>query len=259
MKKIVIASLAVAALASTSALAADLAVKAPVMKALPPPVTSWTGCYINGGGGYGMSNIDHSFETFPGLLAENAGGTDGGRGWMGTIGGGCDYQIASNWLIGIQGDYNFTHIHGQVEDSVTILQGDANISSTWGIGGRIGYLVTPQLLTYVNGGYTEARMDQVNLASFGLGAPSVFLPSTTFHGWFIGGGTEYAFTWLPIQGLYWRNEYRFAQYNSTDLDRLVVGTGAATAFGDNYHPYVQTITTSLVWRFNWLGPVSARY
>jgi outer membrane immunogenic protein len=259
MKKILIASLAVAALASTSALAADLAVKAPVMKAPPPPVMSWTGCYLNGGFGYGMSNIDHTEETFPGLVALNAQGTDGGRGWMGTIGGGCDYQIASNWLIGIQGDYNFTNIHGQVEDSFTILQGDANISSTWAIGGRLGYLVTPQLLTYVNGGYTEARMDLVNMSNEGLGAPLVFLPGTTYHGWFIGGGTEYAFTWLPINGLFWRNEYRFAEYNSVTLDRLVVGTGAANVFADNFRPFVQTITTSLVWRFNWAGPVAARY
>jgi outer membrane immunogenic protein len=147
------------------------------------------------------------------------------------------------------------NIHGQVEDSVMILQGDANESSAWAAGARLGFLVTPSLLTYVNGGYTGAHFDQVNMSNFGIGAPLVYLPATNYNGWFVGGGTEYAlnFSWLPIQGLFWRNEYRFSQYNSVDLDRLVVGTGAATGTADRFGPYVQTITSSLVWRFNWFG------
>ena len=31
-------------------------------------------------------------------------------------------------------------------------------------------------------------------------------------GWFLGGGTEYALNmdWIPIHGLFWRTEYRYA-------------------------------------------------
>jgi outer membrane immunogenic protein len=32
-------------------------------------------------------------------------------------------------------------------------------SSAWALGGRIGWLVNPQLLTYVAGGYTGAHYD----------------------------------------------------------------------------------------------------
>lgn len=40
---------------SGAANAADLPMPAPVYKAAPPPqVYNWTGCYVGGGGGYGM-------------------------------------------------------------------------------------------------------------------------------------------------------------------------------------------------------------
>jgi outer membrane immunogenic protein len=267
MNRTLVVSLLSLTLASGAAMAADL--PAPVYKAPPPapPAPNWTGCYVNGGVGYGLSNIDHTLESFPGLVAENATGTDGGRGWLGTVGGGCDYQFSvpslGNFVVGALGDFNFTNIHGQVEDSVTVLQGDANQSSSWAAGARLGYLVTPNFLTYFDGGFAQARFDQVNMSNFGIGAPLVFLPAHTYNGWFLGGGYEYAlnFSWFPIQGLYWRTEYRFAQYQSADLDRLVVGTGAATGTADHFAPFVQTITSSIVWRFNWGGggPVMANY
>lgn len=263
MRKLLLSSLAAFALVSSPVWAADMA--APVYKAPPPPPpsVSWTGCYLNVGYGYGMDNIDHVYETFPGLVPLNAQGTDGGRGWLGTVGGGCDLQLPigglGNFVVGAFADYDWMDIHGQVEDSVTVLQGDAKETGAWAAGGRFGYLVTPTLLTYFNGGYTQTRYNQVNLSAFGTAAPTFDLAAHTYNGWFIGGGTEYAlnFSWLPIHGLFWRNEYRFSEYRAADLDRFVVATGAPTAFGDNYKPYVQTITSSLVWRFNWAG--TSRY
>ena len=53
MKKLVLALSAVAAF-SAPALAADMAAKAPMMRAAPVAYApSWTGCYVGGGGGYG--------------------------------------------------------------------------------------------------------------------------------------------------------------------------------------------------------------
>ena len=50
--------LTTAVLATLAALgtasAADLPMPAPAYKAPPPPVYNWTGCYVGGGGGYGM-------------------------------------------------------------------------------------------------------------------------------------------------------------------------------------------------------------
>ena len=47
----------------------------------------------------------------------------------------------------------------------------------------------------------------------------------TYHGWFIGGGDEYAFNWLP--GLFWKNEYRLLQFDKQVVAvRFADGTGA---------------------------------
>ena len=51
MKRILFSVATVVAMAAP-ALAADL--RAPVMKAPPMAVTNWTGCYLAGGGGYGL-------------------------------------------------------------------------------------------------------------------------------------------------------------------------------------------------------------
>jgi outer membrane immunogenic protein len=133
----------------------------------------------------------------------------------------------------------------------TTLSGENKETSAWYVGGRIGYLVTPNLLTYFDGGYTQTHFDGINY--FATTAPFAFsdtTPSQTFHGWFLGSGLEYAlnFSWLPIHGLFWRNEYRYASYNSADLQfSTAAGVPIATAL--HVTPYVQTVTSSLVWRF----------
>jgi len=262
MKKGLVAVAAIAVLIGTPALAADMAVKAPPPVVLPVPAYSWTGCYVNGGGGYGMWNQDLITETNPGLVQVTTPTTTGGRGWLGTVGGGCDYQFSafnSNVVIGALADFDFMHIHGLNQPNTSGLVGDENEQSAWAVGGRAGYLVTPALLTYVSGGYTATRFGQIN---YGLsGAPFTpnvdFIQAHTYHGWFIGGGTEYALAWLP--GLFWRNEYRYASYSSADLPIVVTATGALSGVGEHMTPYVQTITTELVYKFNWSGPVSAKY
>jgi outer membrane immunogenic protein len=61
MKRLLLSSLAGLILTTGSALAADLSRPAPTYKAPPPPppAVSWTGCYIDGGVGYGLWKQDH--------------------------------------------------------------------------------------------------------------------------------------------------------------------------------------------------------
>src|SRR5208282_4006145 len=112
MKKLLLASFACVALASGSALAADMPLKAE----LPPaPAPTWTGCYVDAGAGYGMWNIDQHTETLPGLVTTSTTITDGGRGWLGRFGGGCDYQFSlpnlGNFVIGAFGDYDIMSLN----------------------------------------------------------------------------------------------------------------------------------------------------
>src|SRR5580692_872617 len=90
MKTLLIASTIGFALASGSAMAADLPLKSPA------PVVSWTGCYVDGGIGYGLWNQKHYAEFDTPFTPESPTVNTGGEGWLGRAGGGCDFQIGSN-------------------------------------------------------------------------------------------------------------------------------------------------------------------
>jgi outer membrane immunogenic protein len=265
MKKLLIGSTTFIAIAAFGlARAADM--PPPAYKAPPPPapVYNWTGCYINGGVGYGMWKQDHYAEV--GTLVETPTISTGGEGWLGRVGGGCDYQFSmgnlGNWVIGAFGDYDFMGLSGSFIDPWTGWVGNENESGAWAVGGRLGYLVTPTLLAFFDGGYTQANFDRINL-SFNA-VPSVstgnYFPAQTYSGWFIGGGAEYALTWLPIPGVFWRSEYRYASYESANVPMLtatgtpfITGDSVSGPLSNHMQKYVQTITTSLVWRFNFGG------
>ncbi len=70
-------------------------------------------------------------------------------------------------------------------------------------------------------------------------------------GWFIGGGTEYQVPWSGLNGLFWRSEYRFATYSAVNLVEFSTLTGIPSGNTEHSQTYVQTITSSLVWKFNW--------
>jgi hypothetical protein len=52
-----------------------------------------------------------------------------------------------------------------------------------------------------------------------------------------------------LPGLYWRTEYRFNSYNKKDIQLL--DFGVSTGDFIQSEKFVQTVTSSLVWRFNW--------
>ena len=48
-----------------------------------------------------------------------------------------------------------------------------------------------------------------------------------------------------------KGEYRYAQYNSVNLAEASIAGPDGNV--ETIKPYVQTVTGSLVWRFNWTG------
>jgi outer membrane immunogenic protein len=269
MKKMLLA-LAAAAAFTGSAYAADLPARMPMKAApLPVPVASWTGCYIGGGGGYGLWNQENTAYIDPPLVATRTRFSDtitsGGRGWFGTVQGGCDYQFglgAHQFVIGAFADGDWGNIHGRVSPPGIIggfLAGDEKMSSAWAVGGRVGWVVFPQLMTYFTGGYTEATFDRTN---FNLNFPPftttpVYVDQHTYHGWFLGAGDEYAVGFLP--GLFWKTEYRVSEFNTRTNPFLLSPGALATGFSEDSHKWVQTVRSELVYRFNWGGPLVAKY
>jgi outer membrane immunogenic protein len=257
MKKLALT--AISLLIAGSASAADLRRPAPV-KAAPAPIAvgyNWTGCYIGAGGGYGM--FDQKSQYFDGVTPDGQSNDNGGRGWFGTVQVGCDFQVGSNFVIGAFGDYDFASIKGDMAVLALDSVGREKLRNSWAAGGRLGYLPfqSQQLLVYVSGGYTQARFGEVAFSDFGGGPNGVSLAKHTYSGWFLGSGYEYQFGWLPIQGLTWKTEYRFADYSADHV--AVLDGGVLTGDTIESRKYVQTVRSSLVWRFNFGGPVVARY
>jgi outer membrane immunogenic protein len=276
MKKLVLALTALAAFTG-SASAADMAARP--MKAPPPlpaPVMSWTGCWISGGGGYQYDRINH--EVLGGPLAElrTQNISSAADGWILTAGVGCDYQFSNRWVIGgfvdgtwsdnVRGDYGLK-LTG-VDD---IGVGRIKNPWSWAVGGRVGYLVAPNVLSYVNAGFTQTHFDAVNIFdrfTNGGAFTGVQIAGRTLDGVFVGTGFEYSFDWLP--GLFLKSEGRAAWFDRknvsvacvTDVNVSVCpgNTGSIAHNIDRRETITYMAKTELVYRFNWGGaPIAARY
>ena len=262
MKKLVLALVATAAFTG-SAVAADLAArpytKAPMMAAAP----SWTGFYIFGGAGGGLwdanTTVVNSFTGAP-LVGINQ--QQGGNGWYGTVGAGYDWQFSGSWVAGIFADGQFGSIKGTIQDQAAFILGTEKLKDTWAVGVRAGYLVAPNVYSYVNGGYTGSSWSGTTLLSSVTGAASgTHTNSFNRNGWFVGGGVENSLNIFGIAapGWFMKTEYRAAYYNKKNISELVDGTNVLNGRSLTFSPVVQTISTSLVYRFNWTGPVVAKY
>jgi outer membrane immunogenic protein len=267
MKNLLLALTAVAAFTG-SASAADLAAR-PYSKA-PPPVAAaynWTGFYIFGGGGGGLWNADSNVQSTGGFGPAGTALTRdqrlGGSGWFGTVGIGYDWQFSGRWVAGIFGDGQFGEIRGSLSDPFFGTEGREKLRTSYAAGVRLGYLVAPNVLSYVNGGYSGSEWS---------GTTQTFLipPATTVdttasfrrNGWFIGGGVENNLDIFGITapGWFMKTEYRSAFYDRITLPETFVPAGVGlTGTAATFKPWVQTISTSLVYRFNWSGPVVAKY
>jgi len=271
MKKLVLALTALAAL-TAPALAADMAPRYAKAPAPVVPAVSWTGCWISGGGGYGISRTNRDSRDF---LAPNAinvvNNTSGSDGWLVTAGVGCDYQFSGRWVVGAFADGTWSDINGdhawRVFGPGEAFVGQNKLDWSWAAGGRIGYLVNPSFLTYVNAGYTQAHTEAYNIRSIlaGAGVSGLQVPGQTYDGFFVGSGFEYQLDFLP--GLFIKSEGRAAWYDRKDsrLSCVSVGVNCAAVgpdpFGniDSRKMVTYTAKTELVYRFNWGGPVVAKY
>jgi outer membrane immunogenic protein len=265
MKKLVLALTAVAAFTG-SASAADLGArpytKAPVAVA---PAYNWTGFYIFGGGGGGLWAADSNVQTAPGAVAITRDQRLGGSGWFGTVGIGYDWQFNGRWVAGVFADGQFGDIRGSLSDPFFGTEGREKLRTSYAAGVRVGYLVAPNVLSYVNGGYSGSEWSGTTQSFIVPGGVNVTTtPSFNRNGWFIGGGVENNLDIFGITapGWFMKTEYRSAFYDRISLpETFTPGFGGGlTGTATTFKPWTQTISTSLVYRFNWGGaPVAARY
>jgi outer membrane immunogenic protein len=260
MKKILLALTAVAAF-SAPALAADMAprtyTKAPPMVVAP----SWTGFYVFGGVGGGVWDANDTVLSSATLAPLTVNSRQGGDGWFGTVGAGYDWQFTPSWVFGVLADGQFGSLRGNISDPLAQLTGSERLRDTWAVGARLGYLVAPNVLSYVNGGWTGSNWSGSTLTNLGGTASGLHTNGFTNNsGVFVGGGVENNLNIFGITspGWFMKTEYRAAYYGNRNLGELDA-TGALAGNTIAFKPFVQTISTSLVYRFNWGGPVVAKY
>jgi len=247
--KLVLTLEAFLGLAATGATAADLAVKA---RPIVAPVTPWTACYIGGNVGGGWTRVDTSRAATDLVNPAFANyGRETDNGFVGGVQVGCDFQT-TNLVFGVEGMFDFSSIKGQhaLTDFPTFSETN-NLKSLASTTGRIGYLFTPTFLGYGKGGI--GWMQNKN---------SVFLPG--------GGLLESANYWLPgmtagggVEWMFAPNWSVFVEYNyywieDTSGQHLNAAPGLV---GEtlNVKQTAQTATVGVNYRFNWGGPVVAKY
>jgi outer membrane immunogenic protein len=170
--------------------AADLATKAPVYKAPPPPVilSDWAGFYIgiNGGGAWATT----TFDANPGGNTTLTGGLIGGH-------AGYNWQFGSV-VVGVEGDGDGAFLQknlavtfvdpltGAVVGNGTLREKTEDLFSARA---RLGYVVLPQLLVYgtAGAGWGDFKVSDT------LGNSA----SVSQFGWVAGGGLEYK-VWGPL-------------------------------------------------------------
>jgi outer membrane immunogenic protein len=182
------------------------------------------------------------------------------------VGLGYDWQFNGNWVAGVFGDGQFGSIRGTIQDPLLGINGISStqkLEDSWAVGVRLGYLVAPNVLSYVNGGYSGSRWGSSEFFDTvsGLGV-GLHTNSFTRNGWFIGGGVENN---LDIFGIHWpglfiKTEYRAAFYGRRTLDEIDSTNNLPTGVDSiRFNAWNQTISTSLVYRFNWTGPAVGGY
>lgn len=220
------------------------------------PAFSWTGFYLGGGIGYGVYGMDtHAVSTFGPTQRPYA---NGGKGVLGTIVGGYDVQFADRWVAGIFADYDFASASGTGSiyspSFDEFYKGTIKQNAAWAVGGRLGYLVTPQTLAYATGGYTEAEFDSANFSRANVNGSAIkpVVSGQTFSGWFVGAGAE---TQLS-SNWYARLEYRYAEY---DAQRLQIPLPPSALIDTiEFKPAIQTIRAGITYKFGG-GPVVTKY
>ncbi|MEH2477628.1 outer membrane immunogenic protein [Nitrobacteraceae bacterium AZCC 2146] len=249
MKRILLATVAVAVLgAATSASAADLAAR-PYTKA-PPIVVAvydWTGFYIGANGGWGSSHkcwdlISRSTGTASDDGCHNADG--------GVAGGQIGYRWQSSaWVFGLEAQGDWADLKGSSGSLLSPVIGLRSKIDAFGLfTGQVGYAWNSALL-YVKGGaaVTSDKYDRYLLAS---GATTASAKETRWGGT-VGVGLEYGFT--PNWSVAIEYDHLFMGSRNNDF----YSASGILSQTERVKQDVDLVTARI--NYKWGGPVVAKY
>jgi outer membrane immunogenic protein len=245
MKKVLLAGVALIALGSAAATAADLpARRAPAPYVAPIPVFTWTGFYLGAhGGGVAGGDFDFRNTTIPGgpFTAQASVG--------GFVAGG---QVGYNWqwgnvVFGVEGDVFYADYGNRL--SLTTPFGAGFVSAradgfAANVTGRLGYAFG-RTLVYAKGGWAYLDSVRFSTGGFGLGTASI---TTDMDGWTVGGGVEHAIMDNVTLGV----EYRYTQYGRKTINFGTIPVAGAAAIPVPVRVELDShaVVGKLNWKFN---------
>jgi outer membrane immunogenic protein len=225
----------------------------------PAAVTNWTGCYVGVHAGAALSYDKIASSSDFGSTGFGGGGQIG-----------CDYQFASIWVVGLEGQAAWFSLKSTGSGTGRSLY-DLWLSGSGGIFGgggiplgvnatfptqftvkndflasasaRLGYNVVQDWLAYARGGvaWTDERDDIAFTAPI-LGIPVDPKGTTTRTGWMAGAGAEWAFA------SHWSTSFAYDFFDFGGHGFFLIDSARNVTFRGNLKDRIQTLTIGLNYR-----------
>jgi outer membrane immunogenic protein len=251
MKRIASMIVGLAALAAAPAMAADMPVK--YVPPAPPPVFSWSGCYIGlhvGAGWQASSFVEVNQQV-----------SVSGVGWLGGGQAGCNVQWRA-FVIGLEGELWGSTLYDRFFDQSGPFTDELRSRNRWdgAVSVRSG-VAFDRAFIYGKLGAVWGKFDYDALFSSPFGTTTV-IGSSTITGVLIGVGFEYALTdnWTT------KFEYNYIDYGNKIVDftetECIPGLCATGTFRQTVKERKQLAKLGINYKFGYVGKdpvVRARY
>jgi len=170
------------------------------------PTTYWTGFYVGANIGGALSR--ENALTPLGSFSPDPSGVLGGAQF------GYNFLLVPNWLLGIEGELDWTSAQGNVIIANSVATATVTSNHNWydTLDARLGFVQGPWMY-YVKGGAAWMNADYLATGNNANGVNAGASVSNTRTGWTIGAGVEYTFA----PGWSAKFEYDYLDFGSENL------------------------------------------
>lgn len=215
---------------AAKAVAADMAVKAPMARPTMEQIYDWTGFYIGANGSYNWQSVGFPDPAVTQMHANGA---------MGGLTVGADYHM-SQVVAGILGDVDFGNV-GVTAANGNFMSESANEKLFATIRGRIGYAFGPVLI-YGTAGVAFASLDQGENCPVGATGGFCMVPrwqdpknpkagpySLTGNALYVGGVWGGGVEWMFARNWTVKGEYLYSNLGQASFNLGTAPSGVATS------------------------------